>query len=32
MYESPMAEVIAPVDPVSSSNNLDSWETPIDPD
>lgn len=32
MYESPVAEVITPMDPVAASNNLDRWETPIDPE
>lgn len=32
MYESPMAEVITLMDPVAASNNLDRWETPIDPE
>ena len=32
MYESPMAKVIALIDPVALSNDLDRWETPIDPE
>lgn len=31
MYESPMAEVMTLTDSVAASNNLDRWETPIDP-
>ena len=32
MYETPIADVIAPIDPVAASNNLDRWESDIDPD
>ena len=31
MYESPMAEVTVLTDSVAASNNLDRWETPVDP-
>ena len=32
MYEAPMSDVIAPIDPVASSNMLNRWESDIDPD
>lgn len=32
MYESPVSEVITPIDLVAASNDLGRWETPIDPD
>lgn len=31
MYESPMVDVVELYDSVASSNNLDRWETPVDP-
>lgn len=32
MYDAPVAEMIMNVDAVASSNILDRWETPIDPE
>ena len=31
MYEPPMVDVIELADSVAASNNMDRWETPIDP-
>ena len=31
MYESPMVDVVALSDSVTASNDLDRWETPVDP-
>ena len=31
MYESPVVDVVVLADPAAASNNMDRWETPIDP-